>query len=109
MEINKVNLGELIRQKVEEAGLSQAKFAELIGLQRQNIKKTVFEKHGLDTDLLCVISEVLDCNFFNYFTPCNISNYSTGKAKVKISIELGTEKKEKTIELSFGENKVKVE
>ena len=109
MEIKKVNLGELIRKKVEESGLTQAKFAELIGLQRQNVKKTVFDKHGLDTDLLCVISEVLNCNFFNYFMPCNISNYNPNKAKVKISIEMGTEKREKTIELSFGENKVKVE
>lgn len=43
MEIKKVNLGELIRKKVEESGLTQAKFAELIGLQRQNVKKTVFD------------------------------------------------------------------
>lgn len=109
MEIHSVNLGEIIRQKVEESGISQKKFAELIGLKRQNVKKTVFDKHGIDTDLLCIISEVLNCNFFNYFVACNISNYNTGKAKVKVSIELGTEKKEKTIELVFGENKVKVE
>lgn len=48
---------------MDENGLSKAKFAELLGIARQNIEKTVFQKHSLDTDLLCNISEVLNCNF----------------------------------------------
>lgn len=63
MKINRLNIGEEVRRKVEESGLSKAKFAELLGIARQNIEKTVFQKHSLDTDLLCNISEVLNCNF----------------------------------------------
>lgn len=63
MKINRLNIGEEVRKKVEESGLSKAKFAELLGIARQNIEKTVFQKHSLDTDLLCNISEVLNCNF----------------------------------------------
>lgn len=63
MNINRLNIGEEVRKKVDENGLSKAKFAELLGIARQNIEKTVFQKHSLDTDLLCNISEVLNCNF----------------------------------------------
>lgn len=80
MKIERINIGELVRQKVSERGLSQAKFAELIGLQRQNIKKTVFEKTGIDTNLLCTISEVLEYNFFNRF--------SSGDAETKKGVGL---------------------
>ena len=67
MNINRLNIGEEVRKKVDENGLSKAKFAELLGIARQNIEKTVFQKHSLDTDLLCNISEVLNCNFFDYY------------------------------------------
>jgi len=66
MKIERINLGEVIRKKVEEKGFSQAEFARLIGVQRQNVVKTVFEKTGIDTNMLCVISEVLECNLFDY-------------------------------------------
>lgn len=74
MRINRLNIGEEVRKKVDENGLSKAKFAELLGIARQNIEKTVFQKHSLDTDLLCNISEVLNCNFFNYYRPDNSCN-----------------------------------
>ena len=44
MKINRLNIGEEVRRKVEESGLSKAKFAELLGIARQNIEKTVFQK-----------------------------------------------------------------
>ena len=61
MKINRLNIGEEVRRKVEESGLSKAKFAELLGIARQNIEKTVFQKHSLDTTLLCNNSEALEC------------------------------------------------
>ena len=45
MRINRLNIGEEVRKKVDENGLSKAKFAELLGIARQNIEKTVFQKH----------------------------------------------------------------
>jgi len=106
MKLERFNLGKLIKEKVEEKGISQAQFAREIGLQRQNVVKTVFEKNSIDTNLLCVISEVLECNFFDYFK----SNNSDDKTELKatITIELGKEKKDRTVRFVFGENDIKL-
>lgn len=107
MNIERVNLGELILAKVNEKKLSKAKFAESVGIARQNVDKTVFAKHGLDTDLLCVISEVLDFNFFQCFAPCNKNDYN--EVKATITIEMGAEKHKKSFKFKLGDNEVKVE
>lgn len=106
MKITRINIGQIVREKVEEKGLSQAQFSRMIGVQRQNIVKTVFDKTGLDTNLLCVISEALECNMFDYFK----SNESNDKTELKatITIELGKEKKDKSIRFVFGENDIKL-
>lgn len=78
MKIKRVHIGEVIYNLVEKSGMSKAKFAESLNIQRQNINKTVFEKHSLDTDLLCNISELLGCNLFDYFCDedsCNKNHY----------------------------------
>lgn len=106
MKIERINLGEIIKQKVEEQGISQAEFARNIGMQRQNVVKLVFEKASLDTNLLALISEVLNCNFFDYFS----SNTDDGRTELKatITIELGKEKKDRTVRFVFGENDIKL-
>lgn len=112
MKINRLNIGEEVRRKVEERGMSKAKFAELLGIARQNIEKTVFQKHSLDTDLLCNISEVLNCNFFDYYkssTSCNKIDYTNQKEiKATITIEMGAEKKEQILRFVFGENNIEI-
>ena len=112
MKINRLNIGQEVRNKVEESGMSKAKFAELLGIARQNIEKTVFQKHSLDTDLLCNISEVLNCNFFDYYKsdcPCNNSDYIEQKEiKATLSIEMGTEKKEHVLRFVFGDNDIEI-
>lgn len=40
MKINRLDLGAIVLQKVEESGMSKAKFAELVGIARQNVEKT---------------------------------------------------------------------
>lgn len=111
MKINRVNIGQLIREKVEQKGISKAKFAELLHIQRQNIEKTVFQKCSIDTDLLCRISEVLDCNFFNYYKDkdekCNKIDYRQ-ELRAKLTIELGTEKQDRTFRFVFGENNIEI-
>lgn len=111
MKINRVNIGEIIREKVEQSGMSKAKFAEAIGVQRQNIEKTIFAKHGIDTDMLCNISEVLGCNFFDYYiqgsAECNKMNYKQ-ELKAKLTIELGEEKQDKIFRFVFGENNIEI-
>lgn len=39
MKINRLNPGEIVLQKVEESGISKAKFAELVGIARQLANK----------------------------------------------------------------------
>lgn len=106
MKLKRLNIGELIRQKVEESTYSQAQFAKEIGLQRQNIKKTVFDKESIDTNLLCRVSEVLDCNFFDYYK----SNTEDDRKELKatLTIELGKEKQDKTLRFVFGDNNIEI-
>ena len=103
--MNKVNLGEIIEELVSEKGLSNAQFAKSIGMARQNIRVSVFQKHSLDTDLVCRINEVLDCNLFDYYT-CNKSDYTPIKATV--TIEMGEQVQDKTFTFLFGDNKVEI-
>lgn len=106
MKIEKVNLGALIHQKVKEKGWSDAKFAKAIGLHRQNVKKTIFDKESLDTNMLCIISELLECNLFNYFKSNTINDCKELKATV--TIEMGEQKTEKTFTVCVEKNKVEI-
>lgn len=107
MDIPKVNLGEIIKSLVEDRGLSKAEFAKSIGMARQNVDKTVFAKHGLDTDLVCRISEVLGCNLFNYFK-CNENNDIPKDVKATVTIEMGAKRQEKSFHFYFGENELNI-
>lgn len=111
MKINRLNLGEEIRKKVEAKRMSKAEFAKRLNIARQNIEKTVFQKHSLDTDLLCNISEVLECNFFNYYTSdkcCNNIDYVKQEVKAVLSIEVGREKQEQVFRFTFGDNNIEI-
>lgn len=112
MEIKSVNIGELIRLRVEQLGLSKSEFAKRLNIARQNIEKTVFAKHSIDTDLLCAVSNVLDCNFFDYFKNSGeVSNqidYKPQVVKATISIEMGADKQDKQFRFVFGDNKVEI-
>ena len=67
--------------------MSKAKFAELLGIARQNIEKTVFQKHSLDTDLLCNEKK---------------------EVKATLTIEMGAEKKEQVLRFVFGDNNIEI-
>lgn len=112
MEIKRLNIGQEIREKVEECGMSKAEFAKRLNIARQNIEKTVFQKHSIDTDLLCNISEVLNYNFFDLYKSdemCNPKDYrQKQEVKAVLSIELGTEKKEQVFRFMFGDNNVEI-
>lgn len=112
MKIQRMHIGEIIREKVEQIGMSKAEFARKIGLLRQNIEKTVFMKNSLDTDLLCRISEVVNYNFFELYKnmECrNITDYNAPiELKAKITIEMGAEKQEKTYHFEFGKNNIEI-
>jgi len=111
MKIERVNIGELIKSKVKADEKSLAAFAKSIGKQRQNIEKTVFNKKSLDTDLLALISETLDFDFFQYYRiekVSNINDYALKEVKATLTIEMGKEKKDQVFRFIFGENNLEI-
>lgn len=112
MKITRVNIGDIIRCKVEAKGISKASFAQSLNIQRQNIEKTVFAKQSLDTELLCRISEALECNLFDYFKSDSDSNQKDytiqQELKATLTIEMGSEKKDKTFHFTFGDNNLEI-
>ena len=68
----------------------------------------VFEKRSLDTELLCTISEVLDCNIFDYFKGDADDDTKKTELRATLSIEMGREKQNKTIRFVFGEHDIEI-
>ena len=111
MKIERVNIGEIIKSKVKTDEKSLAAFAKKIGKQRQNIEKTVFNKRSLDTNLLALISETLDYDFFQYYRVeenCNTKNYNLQEVKATLMIEMGQEKKDQVFRFVFGDNNLEI-
>lgn len=57
-----IHIGSLIKEKVEERGLSISAFARLLHYERTNIYK-IFKRRSIDVDLLIRISHVLEYDF----------------------------------------------
>ena len=66
MKFEKINIGLLIEQKMNELGVSKAEMARRSGIANQNINR-VLERTSIDTDKLIAISEALNFNFFDCF------------------------------------------
>jgi plasmid maintenance system antidote protein VapI len=107
MKFERVNIGELIKEKVMEKDNSLASFGKSIGVQRQNLEKTIFGKRSIDTEMLSLISETLGFNFFQYYRnmdECNINDYEQNKlteVTALITLQVGQEKKEEKFTFSF--------
>jgi len=108
--MKRVNIGQVIKEKITSKNISSSAFAKMLGIQRQNIEKTIFSKNSIDTNLLCLISEILDYDFFQYYgdeDACNKKDYKPGEIKeIKASVilEVGDEKKEQKLSFSFDGN-----
>ncbi|MDR1738263.1 MAG: helix-turn-helix domain-containing protein [Candidatus Symbiothrix sp.] len=59
---SQIHIGEAIKHRLKETGMTKAEFAQRIHCTRQNIY-SIFERKELHIHLLRKISEVLDCNF----------------------------------------------
>ena len=66
MKFEKINIGLLIEQKMNELGVSKSEMARRSGIANQNINR-VLERTSIDTDKLVAISEALNFNFFDCF------------------------------------------
>ena len=58
-----MHIGSLIRQKVDEKGITVVRFAEQLACTRANVYK-IFSKKSIDTDTLMRVSVILDFDFF---------------------------------------------
>lgn len=67
MNIERVNIGLSIEQKLNELGMSKSEFGRKIGVPQQNVNR-ILDKTSIDTDKLATISEALSYNFFKEYT-----------------------------------------
>lgn len=76
IKLNKVNIGEEIKKRLDEKKMSKSEFARRIGAQQQHINR-VFEKDTIETKRLEAVSEALDFNFFSLYceSPNNVFAY----------------------------------
>jgi transcriptional regulator with XRE-family HTH domain len=64
--MSKVHIGKLIRERLEEIGMSKSEFSRRINTSPQNVYG-IFKRKSIDTELLQQISEVLKFDFFSYY------------------------------------------
>ena len=62
-----IHIGQLIRKRVEETGMSKSEFARRVNTTSQNIYG-IFKRKSLDTELLTKISSVLKYDFFQHYS-----------------------------------------
>lgn len=62
------NIGQLIREIILKNGMSISEFSRRVGTSRENVY-SIFKRASIDTALLAKIGEVLDHDFFLYYTP----------------------------------------
>jgi transcriptional regulator with XRE-family HTH domain len=67
-----VHIGSIIRQKVNERGISVKNFAKMLHYSESNAY-SIFNRKSIDSELLALISEILGYDFKSeYGEPCNI-------------------------------------
>jgi stage III sporulation protein SpoIIIAA len=62
-----LHIGKMIRQHLEEVGMTKSEFARRIGTSPQNVYG-IFKRKSCDTELLRDISKVLSFDFFQYYS-----------------------------------------
>lgn len=68
--MSEIHIGEHIKSIVERHDMSVSDFAKRINKSRVNVY-SIFNRNSIDTQLLQVISEVLDYDFFALFSKSN--------------------------------------
>jgi hypothetical protein len=62
-----IHIGQLIKKRLQETGVSKTEFARRINKTSQNVYD-IFERKTIDTGLLYTISTILDFNFFEPYS-----------------------------------------
>jgi transcriptional regulator with XRE-family HTH domain len=64
---HEVVIGQKIKEVFENSGIKIGDFADKLGMVRQNVYR-IFERTHIDTGLLIRISQLLEHDFFQYYT-----------------------------------------
>lgn len=88
-----LHIGKVIRQHLEEVGMTKSEFARRISTSPQNIYG-IFKRKSLDSELLRDISKCLNFDFFQYYSTSALifdERGSGGKAHIVSAMELKRE------------------
>ncbi|NMB65131.1 MAG: helix-turn-helix transcriptional regulator [Spirochaetes bacterium] len=91
----KVHIGEKIKERFEQSGLTVTSFSKKINRERSNVYD-IFQRESIDTDLLQKICKILNHDFFQYYQEKKEDNTKKSDKpesanKTKILIELAFE------------------
>jgi transcriptional regulator with XRE-family HTH domain len=75
-ELKQVHIGQEIKKKLEEKGMTKSEFGRLISVPQQHVNR-ILERDTMETKKLYKVCEVLEFNFFALFCkiPAGISAY----------------------------------
>ena len=76
-----IHIGQLIKKRLQETGMSKTEFARRINKTSQNVYD-IFERKTIDTGLLHTISSILD---FNFFEPYSLAIKTSVSFSVKLN------------------------
>lgn len=93
--MSRIEIGAKIKEVFDARHMKLTEFADELGTVRQNVYR-IFRKRHLDTELLIRISNVLDHNFFQYYSGAPDENLKQEELK-RVSLE---ENYQKQLELS---------
>lgn len=76
IQIKEIHVGEAIKKRIEELGMTKVEFGKRIGVHQQHVKR-ILERDTMETKKLVKVCQVLDYNFFALFCdfPSNVSAY----------------------------------
>ena len=88
-----LHIGKVIRQHLEEVGMTKSEFARRISTSPQNIYG-IFKRKSIDSELLRDISRCLNFDFFQYYSTSSLildEKGGNGKTQVVTALDMKRE------------------
>ena len=83
-----MNIGEKIKEIIDQRGMSTSEFARRLCTTNQNVHN-IYKRDSLDTKLLERISEILEHDFFQYYAnPASFGYFEKKRTRVLVEIEI---------------------
>ncbi|WP_304976986.1 helix-turn-helix domain-containing protein [Duncaniella muris] len=76
IELKEVHIGQAIKKRIDELGMTKSEFGRLIGVPQQHINR-ILERDTMETKKLIKVSQALDFNFFALYCefPTSVNAY----------------------------------